>query len=127
MRSKGFTLLEVMVALAIFAVVALALSKVSRQYAQSTENATLRTQAMFVAQNEAALMTINQQVLQGSASSQITAQGQTWQVDKTAQNTISPKVQRIEIRVALYDAEQAKLKSQVNETIYFNYNSKAVS
>lgn len=127
MRSKGFTLLEVMVALAIFAVVALALSKVSRQYAQSTENATLRTQAMFVAQNEAALMTINQQVLQGSASSQITAQGQTWQVDKTAQSTISPKVQRIEIRVALYDAEQAKLKSQVNETIYFNYNSKAVS
>lgn len=127
MQSKGFTLLEVMVALAVFAVVALALSKVSRQYAQSTQNATLRTQAMFVAQNEAALMTINQQVLQGSASSQITAQGQTWQVDKIAQSTISPKVQRIEIRVALYDAEQGKVISNVNETIYFGYNSRAVS
>ncbi len=34
MKSKGFTLLEVMVALAIFAVAAVALTKVAMQYTQ---------------------------------------------------------------------------------------------
>ncbi len=41
MKSKGFTLLEVMVALAIFAVAAVALTKVAMQYTQSTSNAIL--------------------------------------------------------------------------------------
>lgn len=127
MQNKGFTLLEVMVALAIFAVTALALSKVARQYAQSTANTTLRTQALFVAQNEAAQMMINQQFLQGTESKQVTAQGQSWQVDKSAQSTITPKVQRIVIRVGLYDPELAKVTSNVNEMVFFNYNPQAGS
>ncbi len=127
MQSKGFTLLEVMVALAIFAVTALALTKVARQYAQSTENANIRTQAMFVAQNEAAQMIINQQFLQGTESKQVTAQGQTWQVNKSAQSTITPKVQRIEIQVSLFDTEQGKVKAGVNQLVFFNYNPQATT
>ena len=36
MKAKGFTLLEVMVALAIFATAAMAMTKVAMQYTQST-------------------------------------------------------------------------------------------
>ena len=42
---SGFTLLEVMVALAIFAIAAVAVTKVGMQYTQSTANAILRTKA----------------------------------------------------------------------------------
>lgn len=63
-RSSGFTLLEVMVALAIFATAAIAFTKVAMQYTQATSNAILRTKAQFVALNEVAMMEINQEWLQ---------------------------------------------------------------
>ena len=66
-------MLEVMVALAIFATAAMTLTKVAMQYTQSTSNAILRTQAQFVALNEAALMEINQQWLTGTESKQLTS------------------------------------------------------
>ena len=93
MKSKGFTLLEVMVALAIFAVAAVALTKVA-MHTQSTSNAILRTKAQFVAMNEVAMMEINQEWLQGTQS-KVTSQGETWQIDKSAQSTISPNVQKL--------------------------------
>lgn len=98
MKAKGFTLLEVMVALAIFATAAVALTKLGMQYTQSTANAILRTKAQFVAMNEASLMQINHEWLQGTQSKQVTSQGETWQIDKRAESTISPNVQRIEIQ-----------------------------
>lgn len=121
MSAKGFTLLEVMVALAIFAVAAMALTKVAMQYTQATGNAMLRTQAQFVAMNEIALMEINQEWLSGTASKQSTEQGQTWQIDKTSQSTISPNVQRVDVQISLYDPEQAKVTAKISNMIFFNY------
>jgi general secretion pathway protein I len=121
MSAKGFTLLEVMVALAIFAVAAMALTKVAMQYTQATSHAMLRTQAQFVALNEIALMEINQEWLTGTASKQIQAQGQQWQIDKASQPTVSPNVQRIEVQVSLYDAEQGKVSARVSNLTFFNY------
>ena len=109
MKAKGFTLLEVMVALAIFATAAIALTKVAMQYTQATSNAIVRTKAQFVALNEVAIMEINQEWLQGTQSKQVTEQGETWQIDKVAQSTISPKVQRIELQVSLFDADSGKV------------------
>ena len=125
MKPKGFTLLEVMVALAIFAVAAIALTKVAMQYTQSTSNAILRTKAQFVAMNEAAIMEINQQWLQGTESKQVSSQGETWQIDKAAQATISPNVQRIELQVSLFDSDQGKVKNGITHIVFFNYQTKA--
>ena len=97
---SGFTLLEVMVALAIFATAAVALTKVGMQYTQSTAHAILRTKAQFVALNEISMMEINRDWLQGTASKQITQQGETWQIDKSAQATISANVQRVNVPVS---------------------------
>ena len=120
MRVKGFTLLEVMVALAIFATAAMALTKVAIQYTQSTAHNILRTQAQFVALNEAALMQIGQEWLTGTASKQLTQQGQTWRIAKRAENTISPNVQRIEIQVALLSAEQ-DTEQNIAHVTFFNH------
>ncbi len=123
--ASGFTLLEVMAALAIFAVAAIALTKVAMQYTQSTSNAILRTKAQFVAMNEVAMMEINQEWLDGTQSKQVTSQGETWQIDKKAQSTISPKIQRIELQVSLFNKEQAKVEAGVTQLVFFNYPAKA--
>ncbi|MBN6492410.1 type II secretion system minor pseudopilin GspI [Acinetobacter pittii] len=125
MKSKGFTLLEVMVALAIFAVAAVALTKVAMQYTQSTSNAILRTKAQFVAMNEVALMEINQEWLQGTQSKQVTSQGETWQIDKSAQSTISPNVQKVDVQVSLYDSDKGKVQNGITHLVFFNYPMKA--
>ncbi|CAI3106043.1 Type II secretion system protein I [Acinetobacter calcoaceticus] len=121
MKSKGFTLLEVMVALAIFAVAAVALTKVAMQYTQSTSNAILRTKAQFVAMNEVALMEINQEWLQGTQSKQVTSQGETWQIDKSAESTISPNVQKVDLQVSLYDSDKGKVQNGITHLVFFNY------
>lgn len=125
MKSKGFTLLEVMVALAIFAVITVALTKVAMQYTQSTSNAILRTKAQFVAMNEVAMMEINQEWLQGTQSKQVTSQGETWQIDKSAQSTISPNVQKIDLQVSLYDPDKRKVQNGITHMVFFNYPVKA--
>lgn len=124
MKTKGFTLLEVMVALAIFATAAVALTKLGMQYTQSTANAVLRTKAQFVAMNEAAMIQINREWMQGTSSKQVTSQGETWQVDKTAQATISPNVQRIEIQISRFDPQQNKVEAGITHMVFFNYPPK---
>ncbi len=120
-HDSGFTLIEVVVALAIFAVSAMALTKVAMQYTQATANAILRTKAQFVAQNQIALMQINRERLTGTQSQQIDSQGETWQIDKKAQPTISPNVQRVEIQVSLYNNELGKVESGITNVVFFNY------
>ena len=121
MHPKGFTLIEVVVALAIFAVAAMALTKVAMQYTQSTANAILRTKAQFVAQNEVAQMEINSEWLEGSQSKQVTSQGETWQIDKRSESTISPKVQKIEIQVSLYNQDLGKVEAGVSHLVFYNH------
>ena len=120
-KNKGFTLIEVVVALAIFAVAAMALTKVAMQYTQSTANAILRTKAQFVAQNEIAQMIINREWLTGTASKQITVQGETWQIDKKSESTISPNVQKVDIQVSLFDNDLGKVEAGITSVVFFNY------
>ncbi len=120
-RCSGFTLLEVMVALAIFATAAMALTKVAIQYTQSTSHAILRTKAQFVALNEAAQMEINQEWLTGTSSRQSTQQGELWQIDKKAEATISPNVQRIDIQISSVNADSGQVESGVSSLVFFNH------
>ncbi|WP_373685998.1 type II secretion system minor pseudopilin GspI [Acinetobacter sp. YH12105] len=120
-RSSGFTLLEVMVALAIFATAAMTLTKVAMQYTQSTSNAILRTKAQFVTLNEVAQMEINQQWMDGTASKQLTQQGETWQIDKRSEPTISPNVQRIELQVSLVNPDTGQVTSGISSLMFFNH------
>lgn len=120
-RSRGFTLIEVVVALAIFAVAAMALTKVAMQYTQSTANSILRTKAQFVAQNEIAQIQINGDWLEGTQSKQITSLGETWQIDKRSEATISPNVQKIEVQVSLFNNDTGKVEAGVSHMVFYNY------
>src|SRR5690606_6482411 len=120
-RASGFTLLEVMVALAIFATAAMTLTKVAMQYTQFTSNAILRTKAQFVALNEVAQMEINQEWMEGTASKQLTQQGETWQIDKRSEPTVSPNVQRIELQVSLVNQDSGQVESGISSLMFFNH------
>ena len=121
MRAKGFTLLEVMVALAIFATAAMALTHVAMQYTQSTAHAILRTKAQYVALNESASMEINREWMSGTASKQVTQQGERWQIDKKAQATISPNVQRIDVQISLLNADTGNVEAGITSLVFFNH------
>lgn len=120
MKTRGFTLLEVMVALAIFATAAMALTNVAMQYTQATANAILRTKAQFVALNEIAFMEMNREWMTGTASKQITQQGETWKIDKSAHATVSPDVQRIDVQVSLMNSDTGQVEAGVTNLIFFN-------
>lgn len=119
--SKGFTLLEVLVALAIFATTALALMKIGMNYTQSIAQNQLRTQAHFIAMNNAADIKINGKWIEGSASEDLQAQEKNWRITQTAFETISPDVQRIEINVAIMDDKNADKAQGISTLSIFNY------
>jgi len=121
MKTKGFTLLEVMIALAIFAIAALALTQVATQYNQSTYQSELKTKAQFVALNEQAQMEINKAWLTGSESKRVSQQGVDWQIDKNSQPTISQNVQRIDMQISLFNTETGKVENGITDLTFFNY------
>lgn len=123
---SGFTLLEVMVALAIFATTALSLMKIGMNYTQSVMQNQLRTQAHFVAMNAAADIQIQGKWLTGTGSEDVTEQGAQWRITQTAFNTISPDVQRIEIQIAKIDENQPEQAQGLSTLSIFNYRQQQV-
>ena len=96
----GFTLIEVMVALTILAVVAVAASRASSAYLNSVDVLRTRTLAHFVAQNVAADLRIQQTVLTSNSTQTISSQGREWQVVMTTSATLSPALTAINISIA---------------------------
>lgn len=79
-NQRGFTLIEVMVALAILAVVAIVASQASGTYLRSVDNLKTQTLAHFVAQNAAADLQINGKWITAQQSERIASQGRDWQL-----------------------------------------------
>ncbi len=101
----GFTLLEVMVALAIFAVAAMTLTKVSRNYLGQVDGLHMRTLAHWVAMNQASQWRIQQSWLEGQGENPVTEQGRDWLVRWRATPTTFTDVERVELQVLAQPVE----------------------
>lgn len=107
---SGFTLLEMLVALAILSIAALALVRLDAFTVRSTTDLDTRMIARIVAANAAAdALTDPAPPTIGQSRSSITNGGIVWTINQQVTATADPSVLRIEIRVTAPDGTPARL------------------
>ena len=107
-RRAGFTLVELLVALAVFSLAALALLNLSAENTRSAARVETRTLGGVVAENLAVEAMIGASVSEGSASGQTALAGRTWRWTRTVTATDDPDLLRIDIRVRDADSQAAE-------------------
>lgn len=98
--TSGFTLIEVMISLSIFAVMAAAISRTASQNADITLYLEEKTLASFVAENRLNKLKLSgfPAVTQTKDSEEMA--GREWHITTNVENTQLPNFRRIEIQVA---------------------------
>ena len=108
LRQQGFTLVEVLVALAIFSLAALALLRLQGSALGTAARLDEKTLAAIVAHNQGVeVMVAALPPAFGSASGVERNGGRDWRWSRSTLRTPDPRLQRIEIRVAGADGETA--------------------
>ncbi len=100
---SGFTLIEVLVALAVFSLAALALLNLAGENTRSAARVETRTLGGIVADNVAVEAVTTPALAEGLADGRVQLAGRDWRWVRTVAGTDDVDIQRIEIRVA--DAE----------------------
>lgn len=109
-RAKGFTLLEMLVALSILSLAALALVRLDAFTARSSAALADKTLAQITADNHAiTLLTDPSPPTIGSHSSSVTNGGKAWRIVTRIAPTADPSLLRIDIRVIGSDGRSAGL------------------
>jgi len=98
---RGFTLLEMLVALSVLSIAALALVRLDAFTLRSTGALTATLAADIVASNAAVdLLTDPAAPTIGSTSSTVTNAGQNWQIERRVARTADPALLRVDILVS---------------------------
>lgn len=109
-NEAGFTLLEMLVAISVLSIAALALVRLDAFTVKSTADLDSRMVAQIVAANTAAdLVTDPGPLAPGPGNATVANGGQNWTVNWTHTPTADPSVQRIEIMVTGADGARARL------------------
>lgn len=104
MRTRGFTLLEVLIALAILAVSAAAVLRQTQIGVQQQQRLELKTYAMWIADDEiAGLLVRPQWPAPGRSQRRINAQGLEWDVIADIQTTPDSNLRKMDISVGPAD------------------------
>lgn len=107
---KGFTLIELMVALAVLAIGMTAVLHSTSQAAHAGVFLKQKTIAHWVAGNRAAELSINREWPNpGVSRSTETMAGQTWSVETDVRDTQVPELRLVTIRVSLDGDEKASM------------------
>ena len=97
---RGFTLIEVIIALVILAIALAAAARAANVATVSAEEAKLRTLATWVGQNQVALLTATRSFpVSGTASGKSTLGGIAFDWQQTTSDTPNAAFRKIEIRV----------------------------
>lgn len=107
-RVQGFTLLEVLVALAIFALVAASVLSATAHSLQTASRLEEKTLAMWIADNRLTELQLSQSpVADGREQGEVEFAGRRWQWQSEVQGTSEPDMRRITLWVAPMPAERA--------------------
>lgn len=106
---RGFTLVEVMIALAVFAVIATGLTLTATQSIRNTEGLQDRTLARWVAENQLNELRLADAPAIDDYADEVSNFGRDWLVEWTVQDpeseTYSRYLRRVTVRVYLPDGE----------------------
>lgn len=107
-KSRGFTLLEVMIALGIFSICAMVLLQQSGRSARQTHALEVKTFANWIAENELERLRLKTALPStGSSDTELLFARQKWLVTNTIESTSNPDLIRAEVRVQQGDHNQS--------------------
>lgn len=107
--SRGFTLIEVMIALLVFGLIATAAAEVGSQYISSYERVRDKTLAAWIADNRIAEIRLQKKLPAISENAKDTDYGPyRWQVTTKVLATAESKMRRVEVEVARYREGRTK-------------------
>ena len=104
----GFTLVELLVALAVFSLAAMALLNLSGENTRSAARVETRTLGGVVAENLAVEAVTAPSIGEGNTTGQIDLAGRPWRWTRTVVPTDDPDLLRIDIRVATAEGQAAE-------------------
>lgn len=111
-RSRGFTLLEVIVALGIVSVGILAVSQAMVKHTDSVARLEQRTTGLWVASNRLEILRIRRtDPVAGQAKGTEQMAGRTWYYREYIRATADPLLYRVDIRVSLDEAGEQETAS----------------
>ncbi|MEE3117931.1 MAG: type II secretion system minor pseudopilin GspI [Pseudomonadota bacterium] len=107
--AKGFTLIEVLVALLVFGLIATAAAEVGSQYIASYERVRDKTLAGWLADNRINELRLEENLPGISENSRDTDYGPfRWQVTTRVQGTSEANMRRVEVTVARYRGDESE-------------------
>ncbi|MCE5364793.1 type II secretion system minor pseudopilin GspI [Pseudomonas anguilliseptica] len=120
-RVQGFTLLEVLVALAIFALVAASVLSATARSLQTASRLEEKTLAMWIADNRLTELQLSQSpVADGREQGEVEFAGRRWQWQSEVQGTSEPDMRRVTLWVAPMPEQRAA--GEVRESAVVSLN-----
>lgn len=99
-NTRGFTLLEVMIALSIFAVMAATISRTASQNADTVLYLEEKTLASFVAENRLNQLKVSGYPAATQTKDEVEMANREWHITTKVEDTPLPNFRRIEVQVA---------------------------
>ncbi|MGM0450395.1 MAG: type II secretion system minor pseudopilin GspI [Pseudomonadota bacterium] len=112
--SRGFTLMEVMIALMVFGLLAAMLQQVASGYMNNYRRIESQTMASWIAQNRLAEMRLQDQMPgTGSSDEEIEFGGHEWEMETDVSATEDPSIRRVEMTLYLIGDNQREPRQQL--------------
>jgi len=108
-RNSGFTLLEVMIAVTVFAVIATTISQTTSQSVDNLLYLQNKTLASFVAENRLTEVRLSGYPNVGDSNDVVDMAGREWRVNTKVENTEFPDTRRVTVAVASIDSKESSL------------------